>query len=363
MKAVVLVGGEGTRLRPLTYTTPKQLLPIAEIPMLERVLAQLAAHGVDEAVLSMGYRPDAFTEAYPDAIVGNVRLSYAVEPEPLDTAGAVRFAADHARVTETFVVVNGDVLTDLDLSSLVAFHRKRAASATIHLTPVDDPSRFGVVVTDGEGQVEEFVEKPAPSTATTNLINAGTYVLEPEVLTSIARDRRVSIERETFPALAEKGVLYAWASDAYWLDAGTPEAYLQANTDLVSGRRRASSPSPQAHEESKGVWVIGTASLEGLVGPDVLFGDAAVVAAEAQVKSSVIGARCIVKASAVVEGSVLLPEAHIDEGARVTGSIVGRGARVGKRCTLEPITVIGDGEAIEAGTRLAGVHVPAEATG
>ncbi len=160
MKAVVLVGGEGTRLRPLTLSSPKQMLPIVGVPMIERVLGHLAAHGVDEAVLSLGYLPDAFMEAYPDGRAVGVRLTYAVEPEPLDTAGAVRFAAKYAGIAETFVVVNGDVLTDLDLTSLVAFHRQRGAEGTIALHPVSDPSAFGVVPTDEEGRVMAFVEKP-----------------------------------------------------------------------------------------------------------------------------------------------------------------------------------------------------------
>ena len=160
VKAIVLLGGQGTRLRPLTYTTPKQLLPVVEVPMLERVLAHLRAHGVDEAVLSLGYRPDAFFAAYPDHEAAGVRLDYAVEPEPLDTAGAIAFAAGHAGIDETFLVVNGDVLTDVDTSALVAFHRSHGASATIHLKAVDDPTRFGVVPTDADGRVIEFVEKP-----------------------------------------------------------------------------------------------------------------------------------------------------------------------------------------------------------
>ena len=163
MKAVVLLGGEGTRLRPLTYTTPKQLLPVVEVPMLERVLAHLQAHGVDEVVLSLGYRPDAFFAAYPDHEAVGVRLDYAVEPEPLDTAGAIAFAAGHAGIDETFIVVNGDVLTDVDTSALVAFHRAHGATATIHLKAVDDPTRFGVVPTDADGRVIEFVEKPPPT--------------------------------------------------------------------------------------------------------------------------------------------------------------------------------------------------------
>ncbi len=160
MRAVVLVGGEGTRLRPLTLTTPKQMLPVVEQPMIERVVGHLADHGIEEAVLSLGYRPDAFITAYPSGTIAGVRLTYAVEPSPLDTAGAIRFAARYADMDETFVVVNGDVLTDSDLSALVDFHRQRSADATIGLTPVDDPSSFGVVPTDEDGRVQAFIEKP-----------------------------------------------------------------------------------------------------------------------------------------------------------------------------------------------------------
>ncbi len=237
MKAVVLLGGEGTRLRPLTYTTPKQLLPVAEVAMLERVLAHLRRHGVEEAVLSLGYRPDAFTSAYPDAEAAGVQLQYAVEPEPLDTGGAIGFAARHAGIDDTFLVVNGDVLTDVDVTALVAFHRAHGAQATLHLTAVEDPSRFGVVPTDDRGRVIEFLEKPEPGTAPTNLINAGMYVLEPGVVTRIPSGRRVSVERETFPALAGEGAVYALATEAYWLDTGTPAAYLRANADLIDGTR------------------------------------------------------------------------------------------------------------------------------
>src|SRR5580658_1717825 len=213
VKAVVLVGGEGTRLRPLTYTTPKQLLPVVEVPLLERVLVHLAAAGVDEAILSLGYRPDAFVTAYPDSVAAGIRLSYAVEPEPLDTAGAIAFAARHGGVDETFVAVNGDVLTDVDVGDLVRRHRHRQALATIHLTAVEDPSRFGVVATDDDGRVLAFVEKPPPGQAPSNLINAGTYILEPEVLALIPADQRVSIERRTFPELVDGGRLYGVASE------------------------------------------------------------------------------------------------------------------------------------------------------
>ena len=323
MKAVVLVGGEGTRLRPLTLTTPKQMLPVGGRPMLERVLEALAVHDVDEVVLSLGYRPDAFVEAYPDGKCAGVRLHYAVEAEPLDTAGAISFAARHAGVDETFVVVNGDVLTNLDVTALVAFHTDRRAEATIALTPVADPSAFGVVSTDTTGRVVAFIEKPASGEAPTNLINAGTYVLEPSVLDRIPTGRKVSVERETFPALVSEGRLFALASDADWVDAGTPATYLAANL-CYSGEVPGSTR----------------------------------MGAGAVVESSVIGEDVVVGEDASVLRSVLFDGASVGAGARVHSSIVGRNARVGEAADLAELCVVGDATTVDRGSVLRGVRVP-----
>ena len=326
MRAVVLVGGEGTRLRPLTSDTPKQMLPIAGIPMIEWVVGHLASHGIDDVVLSMGYRPDAFRAAYPDGRCAGARLTYAVEPELLDTAGAIKFAATEAGVATTFLVINGDVLTELDLAALIAFHRERDARATISLTPVDDPSRFGVVPTDPAGRVTAFIEKPPPDEAPTNLINAGTYVLEPDVLDLIPGGRRVSIERETFPQLVESRALYALASDAYWLDTGTPAAYVQANVDRISD---AAIISPSAS-----------------------------VAPGATIESSVVDRECCVEDGAVVVESVLLPGARVGRGAVVRRSVVGWDAEVGEGAKLDDHCVVGRGCEVSAGTALQGARVP-----
>ena len=238
MKAVVLVGGEGTRLRPLTLSTPKQMLPIVGVPMIERVLGHLASHGVDEAVLSLGYLPDAFMEAYPDGRAAGVRLTYAVEPEPLDTAGAVRFAATFAGIDETFVVVNGDVLTDLDLTGLVAFHRDRGAEGTIALHPVADPSAFGVVPDRRRGEGDRLRREAAPRRgARRTRSTRGPTCSSPPSSSRIPEGGRVSIERETFPAMVRDRGLFARSDDRYWLDTGTPSAYLEANFDYVNGKR------------------------------------------------------------------------------------------------------------------------------
>ena len=189
MHAVVLVGGFGTRLRPLTNTVPKSMLPIAHVPLIVRHIGQLERGGVDHVTLALGFLPEPFVDAFPDGRCGGVTLDYAIEPEPLDTAGAIRFAADHAGIDETFVVTNGDVLTDLSIADLVATHRAADAEATIHLIGVDDPSAFGVVEREPSGRIVRFVEKPAPGTEPSNLINAGTYVLEPSVLARIPLGR------------------------------------------------------------------------------------------------------------------------------------------------------------------------------
>ncbi len=327
MRAVVLVGGFGTRLRPLTLNTPKQMLPIIHRPMIEHVLEHLAAHGISEAVLSMGFRPDAFADAYPKGRCAGVELHYAIEPEPLDTAGAIRFAALDAGIAERFVVVNGDVLTDLDLGKLVAFHEDHGGEGTIALHEVEDPSAFGVVPTDETGRVLAFVEKPPRDEAPTNLINAGTYVLEASVLDRIPSGRKVSIERETFPAMVEDGALYAMSGDTYWIDTGTPVKYLQAQTDLLRGERG---------ERVDGIHA------------------GARVAGDAVVARSVLGDGVVIDAGATVRGSVLLPGAHVEAGAIVERAILGPGSTVGRGARVDDVAVLGEGAVVGAGVRMSG---------
>jgi NDP-sugar pyrophosphorylase family protein len=294
--------------------------------------------------------------------VAGIRISYAVEPTPLDTAGAIRFAADHAGIGEPFVVVNGDVLTDLDISGLIAFHREHGSEATISLTPVDDPSAFGVVPTDADGKVEAFIEKPPRDEIPTNLINAGTYILEPSVLARIPEGRRVSIERETFPQLVEDGSLYAQGSDVYWIDTGTPDAYLRAHADLLLGRRGVA-PAPDAVEDGSlgiGVWRIGQVDVHSDALTRSLLGHGAQVDAGATIDESVIGHGSVIEEGASVKGSVLLPGARIAASASVEGSIIGPDATIGQRCVIQPLSVIGADAVTASGTVVDGGRVPAE---
>ncbi len=334
MKSIILVGGKGTRLRPLTYETPKQMLPLVGLPMIECVFEALGRHGVTDAVLSLGYLPDRFMEAYPANVIAGVRVTYAVEVEPLDTAGAIRFAAEYAGFDETFLVVNGDVLTDLDVTRLLAFHREHGAEATIALHPVHDPSRFGVVPTTPDGKVIAFVEKPLAGEAPTNLINAGTYVFEPEVLERIAPQGRVSVERDTFPALAREGTLYAMADLAYWLDTGTPQAYLRANADILNGRQAMH----EFNDVVNGSWRHASATVD----------------ASATLTNAVVDRDCVVGANVVLEGTVLLPGAVIQSNCTIRSSIIGPDAVIGSHSKLGATCVVGAKERVAPASELSG---------
>lgn len=328
MRAVILVGGFGTRLRPLTFTIPKPLLPVANVRLLEHVIAGLGSAGITEVVLALGFKPEPFMEAFPEGTCAGVALHYAVEPQPMDTAGAIGFAARHAGIDDTFLVVNGDVLTDLDVSSLIAFHRAHAAEGTIHLIPVDDPSQYGVVETDDDGFVERFVEKPKPGDSSSNVVNAGTYVLEPSVLDRIEEGKPLSIERVVFPAMAAERRLVAMATNDYWIDTGRPETYLAANLDLIDGTRSRilASVAPQSHIDGSAV-----------------------------ITHSVVGENCTIGAGAIVTDSVLLPGSTVGAGARVESTTVmgaiHDGAHV-SRC------VVGVDGVVESGARVSDERIP-----
>ncbi len=334
MQAVILVGGFGTRLRPLTYGTPKQMLPVGNRPMIELVVSHLGKQGITEVILSLGYQPDKFTDAYPDNTISGVPVRYAVEPEPLDTAGAIGFAARQLGVADTFVALNGDVINDLDVKKLVELHKSCGGEGTIHLTPVDDPSRYGVVPIDENNLVEAFIEKPDPGTAPSNWINGGTYVLEPTVLDRIPEGKRCSIEREVFPEMVASSALYAMEAEGYWVDAGTPQTYLQIGLDLINGVRA----SEQAIDPS------------------------AQVDSSATVSGSIVGSGCIVGEGAVVTDSMLHPGVVVEAGATISGSIIAPNAIVGSRASLRELCVIGSGEKVEAETELVGVKQPDPAT-
>jgi len=335
MHAVVLVGGFGTRLRPLTNDIPKPMLPVGHVPMIERLVNRLARGGVTNVVLALGFKPEPFMAAFPDGRCGEVQLTYAVEPEPLDTGGAIRFAAEAAGIDATFIVANGDVMTDLDVGELIAAHRTSGASATLHLIGVKDPSAFGVVDLDdpestGGGVIRQFVEKPARGTEPSNLINAGTYVFEPSVLELIPTGERLSIERDTFPKLVEDGNVYGLATEDYWIDAGVPDMYRAANLDLLGDRR--------VHESCEAI------------------APGATVAAGATVMNCIVGDGAVIEGgTTTVVDSVILPGAFIGAGAQVESSLV-MGRIEADATVIE--AMIGTDGVVGAGEHLAFAAVP-----
>ena len=334
MQALVLAGGEGTRLRPLTLTVPKPVLPLAGRPFLSFMLDWLARHGVDEAILSCGFLSEAVEQVLGHDHDG-IRLTYVTEDQPLGTAGPVRLAADRGLLADRLFVLNGDVLTDIDLSTQLAEHDVMGAAATLALIDVEDTRSYGVVPTAGDRQVVDFVEK-APGRAYrekapgrgSDRINAGAYVLERAVVDRIPAGRPVSFEREVFPALVGEG-LYGWPAEGYWIDIGTPERYLEATYDLLAGRVESTLP---PRDEGGSLVYDGCITSGAEIGPQ-----------------AVVGSRCSVGYGSVIERAVLHEGVRVGSDCVIRESIVADGVTVGDDVRVEPGAVIGSGAQIASG--------------
>lgn len=348
MQAVVLVGGQGTRLRPVTYDIPKALVPLRNRPFMGYMLDFLRNGGLNGAVLSLGYLPDPI-QAYlcGQQDLEGFSVDYAVEDHALGTAGGIKNAQEYLD-GDTFVVVNGDVLCGMDLANAIEIHRASDALATIVLTSVEDPTAYGLVEVDHEMLVHRFIEKPAADEVTTNLVNAGVYVLEPEILDMIPAGREVSIEREIFPELQESGRLRAHISSSYWRDIGTPRSYLAASHDVLSGAVGARDgfeyldvdPSVELGKNvrllppvsiSRGCRISNLATIGG---------------------RSSLGNGCVIGEGAVVEGSIVLDGAEVEAGAVVRGSVIGPRARVGNNAIVRGLSVLGAGCVVGEGNVL-----------
>jgi len=339
MDAIVLVGGQGTRLRPLTVATPKPMLPTAGVPFLAHLLCRARDAGVDHVVLSTSYRPEVFSAYFGDGSALGLEIDYVTEIEPLGTGGGIRNVAGALRGGDV-LVFNGDVLSGVDLVALVAAHRDAAAEVTLHLTEVEDPRAFGLVPLDRTGRVTAFLEKPqSDAEIVTNRINAGCYVFAPSVIDAIPAGRPVSVERETFPGLLADGALVrGYVDSSYWLDLGTPAAFVRGSADLVLGRAPSS-------------------ALPGPVGESLVLAGSHVDPTAVLTGGSAVGNGARVGAGALVEGAVLFDHAVVAERARVIRSVVGNGARIGAGSLVED-AVIGDGAVIGAGNELrAGARV------
>jgi len=351
MQALVLVGGEGTRLRPLTRTAPKPIIPLVDRPFIRYMIDWLARHGVDEVVLSIGFLAGGIREGLGEEIPGGPRLRYVEEPDRRGTAGAIKYAERY--LDDRFLAINGDVLTDLDLGALIDRHEQAGAVATLALYPVDDPTEYGLVRRAEDGEILEFLEKPDPAEIDTDEISAGAYVLDRSMLDLIPPDRAVSIEREVFPRLVGNG-LYAERLDGYWMDIGTPERYLQASWDILERRVQTE---PGALVDERGTFVAERAMVAdgAAIESSVFVQDGVRVDAGATVGArAVLGPECALGEASRVEGSVLLHGCVVAPEALVSGSVLAPGVQVGEGASVGADCVIGEGAAIESG-----VEVPA----
>ncbi|MGE0704571.1 MAG: sugar phosphate nucleotidyltransferase [Vicinamibacterales bacterium] len=350
MKAILLAGGRGTRLRPLTIHTPKPIVPIFDRPFLQYQLDQLKqVPDVDEVVLSLNYQPRRIEEMFGDGGDTGLSIRYVVEPQPLGTAGAVRYAGESLR--ESVIVFNGDVLTEVDLKAVLALHRDRKARATIVLTPVENPSAYGLVETDTHGNVTRFLEKPNPDEITCDTINAGIYILEPDTFDRIPKDTPWSIERSFFPSLIERAETFvAYVHRGYWIDIGTPEKYLQVHRDVMDGRFRAApfGNGPEAMVSPKARIDEGVT-----IEAPCFIDEGAVVRTGARIGAhSVIGKQCQIEEHAIVEQSIVWANCRIGQEAIVRRSILGRQCHLGRSALVENGVVLGDKSVVTDFSRL-----------
>ena len=351
MKAILLAGGKGTRLRPLTVHTPKPIVPIFNRPFLYYQIDLLRqVPEIDEVILSLNYQPRRIEEIFGEGEGLGLKLRYVVEPMPLGTAGAVRYAGDS--LTESVVVFNGDVLTQVDLGAVLALHRERRARATIVLTPVDNPRAYGLVETDAKRNIRRFLEKPGEDEITCNTINAGIYVLEPDTFDRIPKETAWSIERSFFPSLIDRGETFvAYVYDGYWIDIGTPAKYLQVHRDIMDGRYQAP---PFAGAPGR-PWIAEGARVEDgaeLHGPCFVDEGAVLKAGSRILPYSVIGRQTHVEEAAVIDGAIIWANGWIGREATIRGSILGRNCHVGRNAILETPVVLGDKTVITDYSRL-----------
>ncbi len=353
MQALILAGGEGTRLRPLTSTTPKPVVPLVDRPFISYMLEWLRGHGVTEAILSCGFMAEGVRGVLGDGAALGVTLRYVEEPQPLGTGGALKFAED--LLEERFFMLNGDVLTDIDLSEQLRQHERTGARATLALIGVEDPSAYGLVRRREDNSVTEFVEKPTSDEIDTNLINAGAYILERDVLAEMPpAGHKVSIEREVFPRLVDHG-LYGYEASGYWLDIGTPERYMQGTFDILEGDVRTEIGRRLAQAGG----VLSDGDGEGTVHGPAVIGPGSSVAAGAIIGGrTVLGRDVVVHEGAQIDSSVILDDCEIGAGARISGAILSPGVKIGERCHLDGRVVIGAGVSIGAGNTLsAGMRI------
>lgn len=353
MKAVILAGGQGTRLRPVTCLNPKPMLPLMNRPFMYSFVSWLKTHGLTDIIFSTCYLPEIFNDYFDDGKKFGLELTYITERSPLGTCGAVKNVKGHLG-RESFMVFNGDILTSLDLTEMKKFHREKGADITISLTPVEDPTAYGLVPIDDNSRVKEFLEKPGMDQVVTNLINAGTYVIEPHMLELAPEGEKYSFERGLFPQALEKGYkIYGYVSNAYWLDVGTPEKYLAAHHDIALGKIKYQYPYPELRDEIFLGKDIKYSDKSFESGP-VVIGDGTVIEPGASILPlTVIGNNCRISTGSRISGAVIFDNCTIGRNCHITDSIISHNVMTGENVGISGLSVIGDNTVIQRDNMLA----------
>jgi len=349
MKAVILAGGFGTRIRPLTHLNPKPMLPLVNKPFMHNFISWLKSHGIKDIILSTGYLPKVFEDYFGDGSSLGIKLTYVTEEIPLGTCGAVKNVENYLD-NESFMVFNGDVLSGINLTEMMRFHKNKKSDITIALTPVEDPTSYGLVPLHPDGRVEKFLEKPSWDEITTNLINAGTYIIERKLLDLVPPKENYSFERGLFPNALEIGYrIYGHVSNAYWLDLGTPEKYLQAHKDILSGKISFDFPGEEIY---KNIYIGKSSSYskESLLSGPIIIGENSVIENGAVINPlTVIGNNCYIASGSRISGSVIFDGCRVGKGCIIKDSILSYKVEAGDKVTIDGVSVIGDNSIIEEG--------------
>jgi mannose-1-phosphate guanylyltransferase len=348
MKGVILAGGKGTRMRPLTYHTPKPMLPLVTRPFMEYFILRLKQYGINEIILSTGYLPDAFNKYFGNGKDFGVRLIYVTEEEPLGTCGAVKNVEKYLE-NETFLVFNGDILTSINLKSMISFHKSKKSDITISLAPVEDPTAYGLVPVDKNSRVKEFLEKPSMEEINTNLINAGTYIIEPHIMGHVPQGENYSFERELFPKVLKLGYnIYGFVYNGYWLDVGTPEKYMSAHYDILDKKIPFNFPNKKVYPN---VYIgDGTKySKENITIGPIVIGEKTILGDDVKIMpNTVVGSNCKIASGTSISASIIFDGCSIGKDCIIRNSIIAGNVKVGNNVKIEGNSIIGDNSAVAA---------------
>jgi len=372
MKAVVLAGGFGTRIKPLTYTIPKPMLPLAGKPILEHVIDLLKNHGITEAIFLLYFQPEGITNHFRDGREFGIKINYVIPPEDYGTAGAVKFASENLKGDEPFLVISGDLLTDVDLTSFIEYHKKKKALVTIGLTSVKDPLQFGIVITDNEGSVIKFLEKPGWGDVFSDSINAGMYVMDPAALNFIPGRQAFDFSHDLFPRLLSEGKpIFGYSLRGYWRDIGDPPSYWEANMDILSGKLRVKGTGKRVDLVGRDIWLGKNVDfdMDAVLEGTVILGEDVKIMGKARVSDSIIGDHSVVHTGANIIKSIIWNNTDINEDCWVEDSVLCSNVRIGKEVKIEPGVVvsenctIGNTAVLNQGVKIwPGKHVESGAT-